>query len=276
MLELGHSYGLTVVKQVEFGVYLDAKNLGEILLPSRVVPDGTQAGDNLNVFIYLDSEDRPVATTKQPYAEVGQFAYLQVVDTTVYGAFVDWGLDKQLLIPFAEQHVKMESGKSYLVYIYVSPRDDRIVASSKIDKFLENDIPVDFRVNEPVDLIIANSTDLGFKAIVNHRHWGVLYKEDVFQRLSFGQSVQGFIRQVRPDGKIDLTLNGGSRSHDKNMKTIIVYLKKHKGYSTLNDKSDPAIIAKELQMSKAAFKRAIGNLLKKKELIIEKKGIRLL
>lgn len=275
MLELGRTATLEVVKQVEFGFYLDARNLGEVLLPKRVAPKDTAIGDSLQVFVYLDSEDRLIATTCAPHAQVGEFAFLRVVDTSPYGAFLDWGLDKDLLVPFAEQHKKMALGRSYLVRLYIDPRDKRIVASSKIDRFVCDDQPQHLKVGQAVDLIIANSTALGFKAIINHGHWGVLYKEDVFERLSFGQSAKGFIRQIREDGKIDLTLNGGSRSHDKNTQTIMQYLEKNNGYAPLHDKSKPAVISAELGMSKAAFKKAIGNLYKKKQLLLEGDGIRL-
>lgn len=275
MLELGRTHTLDVVKQVEFGFYLDAKNLGEVLLPNRVAPKDTKVGHSVEVFIHLDSDDRPIATTRKPHAQTGEFAYLRVVDTSPFGAFLDWGLDKDLLVPFAEQHKKMEVGRSYLVRLYIDPRDERIVASSKIDRFVCEDQPRDFKTGQAVDLIIANSTELGFKAIINHNHWGVLYKQDVFERLSFGQSIKGFIRQIREDGKIDLTLNGGSRSHDKNTQTIIQYLKKNNGYAPLHDKSEPGVISAELGMSKGAFKKAIGNLYKKKELLLESDGIRL-
>jgi predicted RNA-binding protein (virulence factor B family) len=275
MLELGRTHTLAVVKQVEFGFYLDAKNLGEILLPNRVAPKDTKIGSLVEAFVYLDSEDRAIATTLKPRAQIGEFAYLRVVDTSPYGAFLDWGLDKDLLVPFAEQHKKMEVDRSYLVRLYIDPRDERIVASSKIDKFIKEDQPRHFKTGQAVDLIIANSTELGFKAIINHSHWGVLYKADVFERLSFGQSVKGFIRQIREDGKIDLTLNGGSRSHDKNTQTILNYLKKNNGYAPLHDKTDPATISAELGMSKGAFKKAIGNLYKKKALLLEGDGIRL-
>ena len=275
MIEIGHSYQLEVVKRVDFGVYLDAEDLGDILLPKRVVPEDTSVGDLISVFVYLDSEDRPIATTRRPRAEVGQFAYLRTMETTKFGAFLDWGLDKQLLVPFAEQHVPMVEGKSYLVYLYLDKRDERIVGSSKIDKFLDDDVPHNFQPNQAVKLIVANSTDLGFKAIINHSHWGVLYENDVFQRLSFGQSVDGFIQRVRTDGKIDLTLNGGAQSRDKNSKIVIDYLNKKGGSSTLNDKSDPAVVSAELGISKGAFKKAIGSLYKQKAIVIEKDGIRL-
>ncbi|MGI1678920.1 MAG: GntR family transcriptional regulator [Cellvibrionaceae bacterium] len=275
MVEIGRTYPLTVVKRVEFGVYLDADNLGEILLPNRAIPENTEIGDSVDVFIYLDSEDRLIATTRRPRAQVGEFAYLTVADTNQVGAFLDWGLEKQLLVPFSEQHRPMETGKSYLVYLYVDARDDRIVASSKVDNFLREDKSNYFKIGQKVDLIIANSTELGFKAIINHKHWGVLYKNDVFQPLSFGQRVKGFIQRIRPDGKIDLTLNGGSQSFDKNTKIVLRYLNSHEGYAPFHDKSEPQAIAAAFGMSKGAFKKVIGHLFKKKIIQFEPEGIRL-
>ncbi|MES9881549.1 MAG: S1-like domain-containing RNA-binding protein [Sedimenticola sp.] len=275
MIQLGQTYTLTVAKLVPFGAYLDAQNLGEILLPRRYVSDGLAAGDSIEVFLYLDSEDRPVATTERPKAQVGEFAYLKVVDSNDFGAFLDWGLDKDVLVPFAEQHRPMEEGKSYLVYLYLDRADGRIVASSKIDKFLDDERPHDFRPPQQVDLIIANSTDLGFKTIVNHSHWGVLYKDDVFQQLSFGQYKKGFIKRVRPDGKIDVTLQGGQETRDKYAKIILIYMNKHDGFAPVHDKSDPQMISDLFGMSKGAFKKAIGGLYKQRIITIEKGGIRL-
>ena len=276
MIEIGHSYNLEVIKEVDFGVYLNADELGEVLLPGRYVGDDLTVGDFIEVFLYLDTEDRPVATTETPKAQVGEFAYLQVVDTTNVGAFLDWGLEKDILVPFAEQHRPMEKAQSYLVYLYIDEQDGRIVASSKIDKFLDDEKPHNFKQNQAVDLIIANSTDLGYKAIVNHSHWGVLYKNEVFQRLSFGQSIKGFIKNVRPDRRIDLSLQGGQETRDKYSKVILKYLKKNDGFAAVHDKSDPKLISDLFGMSKKAFKRSIGGLYKQRVISIESDGIRLL
>lgn len=276
MITLGHSYELEVVKAVEFGFYLDAKNLGEILLPVKFAPADMVEGDTIKAFLYLDSEDRPVATTQQPKAEVGEFAYLKVVDTTKIGAFLDWGLEKDILVPFSEQHLPMELGHSYLVYLYVGDSDGRITASSKIDKFLDDERPHDFKPQQAVDLIIANTTELGYKAIINHSHWGVLYKNEVFQRLSFGQHKKGFIKHIRPDGKIDLSLQGGQETRDKYAKIILIHLRKNNGFAPLHDKSEPQLISDLFGMSKGAFKKAIGGLYKNKIIRIEKDGIRLI
>ncbi|VAX12045.1 FIG01056949: hypothetical protein [hydrothermal vent metagenome] len=275
MLTIGRDYELDVVKTVDFGFYLDAENLGQILLPKKFAPPGLAVGDYIVAFLYRDSEDRLVATTQMPKACVGEFAYLPAVANTDFGTFLDWGLDKDVLAPFYEQHRPMEVGHSYLVYLYLDKNDGRIVASSKIDKFLADDKPHDFKPRQPVSLIIANSTELGYKAIINHSHWGVLYKDEVFQRLSFGQTIDGFIKSIRPDGKIDLSLQSGKDSRDKYASTILNHLKKHDGFAPVHDKSDPQLIAKLFGMSKGAFKKTIGGLYKQRIITIEKDGIRL-
>ena len=275
MITIGSTYELDVIKAKDFGYFLDAEDLGEVLLPRKLAPADLSVGDYVVVFLYRDSEDRLVATTQNPKASVGEFAYLNVVENTEFGAFLDWGLDKDLLVPFAEQHRPMEVGHSYLVYLYIDKNDGRIVASSKIDKFLDDEKPHDFKPQQAVNLIIANSTDLGFKAIVNHSHWGVLFKDEVHQRLSFGQSIKGFIKYVRPDGRIDLSLQGGQETRDKNADVILNKLKDENGFMSVHDKSDPQLIAELFGMSKGAFKKAIGGMYKRKILNIEKEGIRL-
>ena len=275
MISVGQTHELTVAKLVGFGAYLDAENLGEVLLPSRYMPEGLAVGDRVAVFLYFDTEDRLIATTQQPKAKVGEYAYLRVTDTSDFGAFVDWGLDKDVLVPFAEQHRPLQVGHSYLVYLYVNQADGRIVASSKVDRFVEEEAEQKFSPQQRVDLIIANSTELGYKAIINHSHWGVLYKDEVFQRLSFGQSIKGYIKSVRPDGRIDLTLQGGQETRDKYSQTILDYLQQHNGFVAVHDKSPPELITQLFGMSKKSFKKAIGGLYKARLIVIEKGGIRL-
>lgn len=276
MITLGKTYTLNVVKSVDFGFYVDAMDLGEVLLPLKHATPDLAVGDSIEVFLYLDSEDRPVVTTQTPKAQVGEFAYLKMLATTEVGAFLDWGLDKDVLVPFSEQHVPMEVGHSYLVYLYLDKASSRITASSKVDKFLDDDEPHHFRPKQAVDLIIANSTDLGFKAIINHSHWGVLYSDEVHQRLSFGQNKKGFIKNIRPDGKIDLTLHDGKETRDKYAKIILIYLNKQNGFAPVHDKSDSKLISQLFGMSKGSFKKAIGGLYKQKIITIEKDGIRLI
>ena len=276
MIKIGQTYELNVIKILDFGAYVDAGDLGEVLLPIRYTPHNLSAGDSIKAFIYLDSEDRPVATTQIPKASVGEFAYLKVLDITRVGAFLDWGLDKDLLVPFAEQHVPMKEGHSYLVYLYIDKLDGRIAASSKIDKFIDEHKAHDFKPQQVVDLIIANSTELGYKAIINHSYWGVLYKNDVFQRLSFGQYKKGFIKNIREDGKIDLSLQGGQETRDKNADIILSYLKNKNSFAPVHDKSEPQLISELFAMSKGAFKKAIGSLYKQRIISIESDGISLL
>ena len=275
MIHIGRTYELKVLKTAEFGFYLDAENLGEILLPQRNAPDHLNVDDSVEVFLYLDSEDRPVATIQVPKAQVGEFAYLEVKDNNQVGSFLDWGLDKDVLVPFAEQHRPLVVGHSYLVFLYLDQKD-RITATSKIDQVVLEDAAHDFRSQQEVDLIIANSTQLGFKAIVNHSHWGLLYKDEVDQRISFGQSIQGYIKRVRHDGRIDLSLKSSWEIRDNYVQTIQDYLEAHDGFAPVHDKSDPAEILERLGMSKGQFKKAIGGLYKKRIITIEQDGIRLI
>lgn len=275
MITPGNTYVIPVSKIVDFGAYLSADELGEVLLPKSQCPDDLSVGHNLQVFIYLDSEDRPIASLDSPKAEVGEFAYLKVVAVNKVGAFLDWGLDKDILVPFGEQHRKMVVGHSYIVYLYLNKADGRIVASSKIEKFLEDGAPHEFRARQKVSLIIANTTTLGFKAIVNHTHWGVLYQNEVKEQLSFGEYRTGFIKYIRPDGKLDLSLGINQQARDGYSKKIIRYLEDHDGFAKLHDKSDPALITKELGMSKKSFKKSVGGLYKQGAINIEKDGIRL-
>ena len=276
MTEIGKINHLEVVKEVDFGIYLDGGDLGEILMPKRYVPEGTMPGDMLETFIYLDSEDRLVATTEKPLAMVEEFALLQVVSVTPVGAFLNWGLPKDLFVPFREQRQPMEEGKKYLVYVYVDTNTKRIAASSKIEQYLDN-IPVDYDLDEEVDLIIVNETDLGYNAIIDNSHFGILYKNEVFQPLNPGDKVQGYIKKIRTDGKIDLRLEKiGYEKISSFVDRIIAELQKNKGFLPLTDKSSPEEIYKTFKISKKNFKATIGALYKKRFIAIEDNGIRLL
>ena len=273
MINIGQIHSLSVIKFLSFGAYLDADELGEVLLPNKFIPEDLSVDDTIDVFLYFDSEDRLIATTQTPKARVGEFAYLKVVESNRVGAFLDWGLDKDLLVPFSEQQYPMQEGDSYLVYLYIDKIDGRIVASAKLDKFVKEESIYDFKPQQSVDLIIANSTELGYKAIINHHCWGVLYKNEVFQRLSFGQSIKGFIKNVRSDGKIDLILQNGQISRNKEAEKIVNYLKNKNGFAPVHDKSSPELIKKLFSISKGAFKKAIGQLYKQKVIRIDKSGI---
>ncbi|MGQ8338471.1 CvfB family protein [Sunxiuqinia sp. A32] len=276
MAAIGVINELEVVKEVDFGIYLDGGPHGEILMPKRYVPENCKVGDRLEVFIYLDSEDRIIATSERPIAMVGQFAKLKVVSCTGVGAFLDWGLPKDLLVPFREQQQKMEEGKTYLVYIYLDDESQRIVGTSKLDKCVDN-LPVDYEIGEEVDLIIAGQTDLGYKAIIDNSHWGMIYKNEVFQTLKTGQKHKGFIKHIRPDEKIDLALEkAGYEKIDDISQSILNKLAANNGFLPINDKTDPETIKQTFQISKKNFKKAIGSLYKQRLISIEEKGITLL
>jgi len=275
MAEIGKLNTLRVVKEVDFGMYLDGGEHGEILLPKRYVPENTKPEDILEVFIYLDSEDRIIATTETPYIKLGEFACLKAVAVSSMGAFLDWGLMKDLFVPFREQKLKMEEGRWYIVTVYLDPETKRLVASAKIEKFLDN-LPPDYEPGQEVDLLIAGETDLGFNAIINNRHLGVIYKNEIFQPLRKGERVKGFIKKIREDEKIDLLLQkaGYAKVDDISMR-IVEVLKKHNGFLPVTDKSDPDTIYELFGVSKKTYKKAIGSLFKFRLIDIEDKGIRL-
>lgn len=274
VVELGKLNQLEVVKEVDFGVYLAGGEFGEILLPHNLSDTVWAVGDTAEVFLYLDSEDRVVATTRHPYASVGQVAHLKVVATTPVGAFLDWGLDKDLLVPFGEQKEPMVEGRSYLVVIYVDV-SNRLVASSKLDKKLDRQ-PAYYKSGQQVELMICDYTDIGYKAAINGSHWGVLYRDEVFRKLSIGQRVTGYIKKIRDDHKIDLVLEKpGYRQDEQLASRIVDFLRQHGGYSHISDKSSPEVISRLFGVSKKKFKQCIGLLFKEGRITIEKDGIRL-
>jgi uncharacterized protein len=267
---------LEVVKIVDFGVYLDGGNLGEILLPSKWLPNNCAPGDKLEVFLYFDSNDRIIATTIKPAITVNQFGMLRVVDVNNVGAFLDMGLDKDLLVPYREQKMRMEVGKHYLVFVYLDEETNRIAASAKIEQFLDL-TEHDYKVGQEVDLIIWSITDIGFKAIINHKHEGLLYKNEVFQSLRAGQHVKGYINNIREDEKIDLTLQkAGYEKIDEFSQSILEILRKRDGFLPITDKSNANEIYSIFKMSKKNFKKSIGALYKKRLIAILEDGIKLL
>lgn len=275
MAEIGRMNRLKVVKELNFGFYLDGGEHGEILLPIRYAPKDLRPEDDIDVFIYFDSEDRIIATTEVPYAMVGEFANLRVVSVNAIGAFLDWGLSKDLLVPFREQKRSMQEGRTYLVYIYYDKNSNRIVASAKIDSFLDN-LPPNYEEGQKVDLMIGNETELGYKAIINNLHWGMLYRNEVFQSLERGQKIKGFIKKVREDDKIDLSLvKPGYSKVDDISEKVMNYLRSNHGFMALNDKTSPEIIYSVLGISKKAFKMTIGGLYKKGLVLLEEDGVRL-
>lgn len=275
MAELGKINKLTVVKSVDFGVYLDGDDLGEILLPIRYIPEGCVVGDQLDVFVYLDSEDLSIATTETPKAMVGECAYLEVVAVNQVGAFLDWGLPKDLLVPFGEQLKPLEVGQSYVVYVYIDDASERIAASTRIDKFLGDSSPY-FKEQQAVDLQIYGQTDLGYKAIVNGSVTGLIFNSDVFNPPRHGQQIKGYIKRIRSDKKLDLCLQLVNREAlDTLSQQILTFIKQQGGTTTLTDKSTPDAISQQFGVSKSSYKKALGKLYKKRLIKIEKTVITL-
>ncbi|MBK8349936.1 MAG: GntR family transcriptional regulator [Saprospiraceae bacterium] len=274
MVSLGKLANLAIIKKTDFGYYLDAENLGEILMPKRYMTPEMRIGDKVKVFVFLDGEERLVATTETPVAEVGEFAYLKVNKVENVGAFLDWGVSKDLLVPFSEQKIKMEEGKSYVVHIYVDKVTDRITGSMKLEKFLDKSTPV-YEPNEEVDLLIWTLTDVGYKAIINGKHQGVVYKNEIFKKTQTGQKVKGYIKKVREDGKIDLALEKqGYVKIDSQAQKVMDLIQASGGQLPYNDKTDPDVIYNIFGMSKKTFKQAIGNLFKLRMITISESGIK--
>lgn len=270
-MNIGQFNTLRVSKQVDFGLYLDGGKYGEVLLPKRYVPEGAEVDDHLGVFIYLDSEDRLIATTETPKIQVGQCALLKVVDTNRVGAFLDWGLPKDLLVPFREQEHPMEVGKSYVVLAHLDERTESIIATSRLHKYL-SELGHYFKAGQAVDLMIYGRSELGHKALINQTHLGQLYENEVFQRLQFGQQLKGYIKQVRKDLKIDLSLQEPGQAHmvsDELSQRILNHLRERGGSSEFTDKTAPDLIYQEFQVSKGQFKRALGALYKQRLVRLE-------
>ncbi|SFG44487.1 CvfB family protein [Pontibacter chinhatensis] len=277
MVDLGNYNELVIAREVDFGVYLTSED-GDILLPGKYVPEGAKVGDKLRVFVYRDSEDRMIATTLEPYATINEFACLTCTDVTPFGAFLDWGLEKDLLVPLNNQKNKMQVGRKYCVYIYLDETSDRVVATSKLGKFLHNE---DIRLSEgdEVQLLVAGLTDIGLKVLINGEYMGILYKNEVFQDLRIGDKATGYIKLIRPDNKIDVTLRkpGVNQKEEKDEAAdkILRLLKQGSGWLPISDNSSPEDIYQTLGMSKKTFKRAIGGLYKAGQITIEPDSIRL-
>ena len=272
-IELGKYNRLEVVKEVDFGMYLDGGEEGEILLPSRYVPQGCKVGDELNVFIYLDNEERLVATTLTPMVQVGQFACLEVAWVNQYGAFLHWGLMKDLFVPFREQKMKMEVGKKYVVHAHLDDESYRIVASAKVERYLSKERAA-YRPGEEVDILVWQKTDLGFKAIINNAHAGLLYESEIFLPLHTGMAMKAYVKQVRDDGKIDLMLQKPGQAKVEDFSTTLLeYIREQGGHTPLNDKSPAEEIYAAFGVSKKTFKKAVGDLYKKRLVVLTEDGI---
>jgi len=278
MLRIGQINNLAVIKEVDFGFYLDSDDdqWGEILLPYNAAPEGCSIRDNLDVFIYFDSEDRIIATAKRPHAMVGQFNLLRVVSVERVGAFMDWGLAKDLMVPFGEQKMRLQAGRSYIVYVFIDEGTGRIVGSTRINKFLDL-VPAEYEVGEMVELLIARKTELGYTAIINDTHWGFLYHNEIFKDLRIGQKLRGYIQKMRDDGKIDLSLTSAGYGKVVGIAdTILNQLERNNGFLPLTAKTSPAELSDRFGVSKKNYKKALGALYRKRLISIDPDGIRLL
>lgn len=274
-VQIGRMNTLTVTRVRDNGIYLDGGAAGEILLPPREAPRECQVGDRLELFVYVDSDGTLLATPDRPAALADEFAYLKVLSLTRHGAFLDWGLKKNLLVPYGEQNGRMEEGRSYIVYLYREPDTQRIAGSAKLEQFLDQQ-PAVYERGQQVDLLICEHTDIGYKAIVDHRHWGVLHDEDVFETIRYGDRRTGYIKKLRDDGKIDLLLQPpGYAKIDNIAATLLERLRNSGGFLPVGDKTPPETIQQLFGISKKSFKQALSALYRERLITIEKEGIRL-
>ncbi|HIQ41559.1 hypothetical protein FIV02_17330 [Pseudomonas sp. THAF187a] len=264
MAVIGRMNSLQVVKHTDFGLYLDGGADGEILLPKRYIPKDTpsEVEDWLNVFIYLDSEDKLIATTLKPKIQLGQFASLKVVDINRVGLFFDWGLPKDLLLPHSEEKRPLQIGDYCVIYLYLDKRTRRLTATARLDRHLDQ-VPADYQVGQEVDLLVVERTDLGFKAIIDGKHWGLIHKNELFKFIRSGMREKGYIKELRADGKISLSLQPIGREAASGLaEQIVARLREQGGVLALGDKSPPELIAEQFRVSKGNFKKAIGGLYK--------------
>lgn len=275
MFEIGKYNTLKIVKQLDFGAYLDGGEGAEILLPLRYVPKDAKPGDEVKVFIYHDNEGRLIATTARPRAIVGEFKFMEVKSVNNMGAFLDWGIMKDLLVPFKEQKMTMREGRWYLVYVHIDHVTGRIVASARVEKYLDNVIP-EYEPNQEVNLLVTDETEIGYRVIINNLHRGLLYYNEVFRRLERGEEVKGYIKGIRDDDKIDVSLTPLGYQRIEGLAGIILEsLKSQGGFIAVHDKSTPDVIQSLFQCSKKSFKQAIGALYKQHLITLEEDGIRL-
>ncbi|GAA6770277.1 S1-like domain-containing RNA-binding protein [Flavobacterium sp. CGRL2] len=262
MLEIGKYNTLTILRDTKVGLFLgdpenDPEGIHDVLLPNKYVPKEFEIGEELIVFVYLDHEQRPVATTLVPYILLNEFALLRVNYINNVGAFMDWGMEKDILVPFKEQARPMEKGKRYLVYLYMDKQTNRLVASSKTNQFLNND-QLTVEKGEEVDLIVSHITDMGINVIINEQHKGLLYKDEVYDdSIRTGDRMRGYIKNIRPDNKIDVALQvQGVESIEPNAEKVLSELRASRGFLRLNDNSHPEDIKTVLKMSKKSFKKS--------------------
>jgi len=273
MIQLGEFHDLIIIRETDHGIYLENEEGDEVLLPNKYVPETWMVHDKIKVFVYLDHDERPVATTLKPKIKRDQFANLTCVEVSKFGAFLDWGLEKHLFVPFKEQVIPMQKGERYLVFCYLDLETERLAASSKVHSFLDNSV-LTVKPFEEVDLLVSNQTDLGFNVIINQLHLGLIYQDEVFKPLHIGDEIKGFIKKIREDNKIDISLQRpGYRSIEPNAQKILDKLKTAGGFIDLTDKSAPDDIKNRLQMSKKSFKKAVGTLYKQRLIEIREDGL---
>lgn len=276
MVKLGQYNTLPVGRLVEIGLYLDAGDGLEILMPRRYAPRDAAVGQMLDVFVYQDAEARLIATDEHPVATVGQVGYVQVKSVGNFGAFADWGTSKELFIPFREQTQRMEEGRRYLVYIYIDHQSGRIAGSARLDKWLDN-VPPTYQDGQQVDIIVWRASQIGWKVIIDHQHTGMLYHNQIFRELHTGQRLQAWVKTVREDDKIDLSLQplGYHQMIDSAEAAVLEAINRHGGHLSITDNSTPELIAFELQMSKKSFKKAVGALYRQRRIRLLPDGIEL-
>jgi predicted RNA-binding protein (virulence factor B family) len=274
MIKTGQINNLKLIRKSPQGYYLDGQGADDILLPTSYVPDDVHFGDSLEVFVYRDSEDRLIATTLTPLAKVGEFACLKVVGTNSFGAFLDWGLPKDLLVPFGEQRRKLREGDCVVVYVYLDENTDRVVASTKLNRWL-NQVPITYKTGDRVEIMIFEETSLGFKAIINKQHTGIVYENEVFTAIHIGDTMEATIKKIRDDGKIDLSLQKSIADSVKDVSaSILQELEKADGFLPFTDKTPATEIYTHFGVSKKNFKKALGTLYKQRLILLEADGIR--
>ena len=273
MIKIGQHNTLRIKRESPHGIYLVDNEDNEVLLPNRYVPENPTPGEEIKVFIYKDSEDRIVATTQTPFIAINDYAVLKVLNQTKFGAFVDWGLEKHLLIPFSEQHCDLKEGENYLVRLYLDEESQRLAGTTRISRFLSNE-DFDIPLNEKVNIVPFEETSLGFKVMINKKYLGLVYHNEIFREIIIGKPYTGYVSNIREDNKIDITLQkSGYENNDSYVQKIIDLLEKSMGFLPYTDKTDAELIKEKLEMSKKNFKKAIGKLYRNKQIIIKDDGI---
>lgn len=277
MIEIGKYNNLTVLRSTSVGLFLGNDSGEDVLLPLKYCPENVTIGDKIDVFVYRDGEERKIATNLIPKIFLHEFALLEVTDEARVGTFVDWGMEKNLLVPFKEQRMRMEKGRWYIVYLDIDKETDRLFASNKVEKYLNNDV-LTIKEGEKVDILILRQTDIGYSVIINNKHTGLIFDNEIFKRLNIGEKHIGYVKKIREDNKVDISLHpiGFENSNDPNCEIIYQALSVNDGFLPITDKSSPEEIYTEFGISKKAYKKAIGTLYKQKKIELLADGIKLI